>query len=140
MKKAIFLIVLVLLIFALLMVFMLDWEKRKIGEDLLVLPEKATYCENEGIISDKYKILAVYPSAPENETIYEFYNFEGIISYGVCREKELGVVELIEKETGVRFGYVFLQGDRLSLMTEEDVLVLYRGRRDIALMSGKVSE
>lgn len=131
-------------IFGLVMVCVVAWQQNKIKayqpEKLLALPEKATYCENKGFISDKYKIFAIYREVLENDIAYEFYNANGVISYGVCKEKELGVVELIEKTSGERFGYAFLQGDRLSLLTEEDVLVLYRGKQDIALISGKVPE
>ena len=132
-----------LFFFSLVMVCVVAWQQWRIkayqAETLLALPEKATYCENKEVISDKYKILAVYRSVSANETVYEFYNSHGVISYGVCKETELGVVELIEKTNGERFGYAFLQGDRLSLVTE-DVLVLYRGKQDLALVSGRVPE
>ena len=137
-------LVTVSLIINLLLICVTGYQHQKIQqyqpETLLAIPENATYSENQGIISDKYKIFAIYRNVPSDEIVYEFYNSQSLISYGVCEEKELGIVELQEKETGKRWGYAILQGDRFSLMTEEGVMTLYRGKEDIALISGKVPE
>ena len=109
------------------------------AEQYLAL-SRSTYCENPNSVNDSYKILAFYENLSRTGMRYEFYNSSGIISSGFYKEKETGVGELIEEDTSERFAYVFLQGDRLSIVDEDGYLVMYCHNKEYALVFGEIIE
>lgn len=118
----------------------MGYQKNKVemyqAEQFLAI-SRSTYCENPNAVNDAYRILAFYENPSGTGMRYEFYDSSGIISSGFYKEKETGVGELFEEDASKRFAYVFLQGDRLSLVHKDGYLMMYCHNKEYALVFGE---